>query len=97
MRGSIRKRYKDSWNIILDVGYQLDPEIGRQKWVQKWFTVKGTKRDAEKKLAELLHDVNRSQYMEPSKLTLGECSPSGWRPPSSPPTSESAPTRPIRA
>ena len=30
MRGSIRKRYKDSWNIILDVGYQVDPETGKQ-------------------------------------------------------------------
>ncbi|MGH8064525.1 MAG: hypothetical protein ACRERE_04665 [Candidatus Entotheonellia bacterium] len=60
MRGSIRKRYKDSWNIILDVGYQRDPAAGKQKRVQKGFTVQGTKRDAEKKLAELLHDLNRS-------------------------------------
>ena len=29
MRGSIRKRYKDSWNIILDMGYQVDPETGK--------------------------------------------------------------------
>jgi integrase len=72
MRGHIRKRYKDSWNIILDVGYQFDPETGTQKRVQKWFTVPGTKRDAEKKLAELLHDLHRSQYVEPSKLTVGE-------------------------
>jgi len=72
MRGSIRKRCKDSWNIIIDVGYQFDPDTGKQKRVQKWFTVQGTKRDAEKKLAELLHDVNHSQYVEPSKLTLGE-------------------------
>lgn len=34
--------------------------------------MQGTKRDAEKKLAELLHDLHRSQYVEPSKLTLGE-------------------------
>jgi integrase len=72
MRGSIRKRYKDSWNIILDVGYQLDLETGKPKRVQKWFTVQGTKRDAEKKLAELLHDLHRSQYVEPSKLILGD-------------------------
>lgn len=54
------------------MGYQVNPNTGRQNRVQKWFTVKGTKRDAEKKLAELLHDVNRSQYVEPSTLTLGE-------------------------
>jgi integrase len=72
MRGSIRKRYKDSWNIIIDVGYQVDPDTGKQKRVQKWFSVKGTKRDAEKKLAELLHNLHRSEYVEPSKRTVGE-------------------------
>jgi integrase len=72
MRGSIRKRYTDSWNIILDIGHQIDPDTGRQKRVQKWFTVQGTKRDAEKKLAELLHNLHRSEYVEPSKLTVGE-------------------------
>jgi hypothetical protein len=35
MRGSIRKRYKDSWNIILDMGYQIVPDTGKQKRVQK--------------------------------------------------------------
>jgi hypothetical protein len=48
-----------SWNIIVDVGYQFDSETGKQKRVQKWFTVQGTKRDAEKKLTELLHDLHR--------------------------------------
>jgi integrase len=72
MRGSIRKRYQGSWNIILDIGYQFDPETGKQKRAQKWFTVQGTKRDAEKKLAELLHNLHRSEYVEPSKLTMGE-------------------------
>jgi hypothetical protein len=66
------KRYKDTWNIILDVGSQFDPETGAQKRVQKWITVQGTKRDAEKKLADLLHDLHRSQDMEPSKSTLDE-------------------------
>jgi integrase len=72
MRGSIRKRYKDSWNIILDMGYQIDPDTGKQKRVQKWFTVQGTKRDAERKLAELLHHLHCGEYVEPSKLTVGE-------------------------
>jgi integrase len=73
MRGSIRKRYKASWNVILDLGYQITPGTGQQKRVQKWFTVQGTKRDAERKLTELLHNLNRGEYVEPSKLTLG-----GW-------------------
>ncbi len=72
MRGSIRKRYKDSWNIIIDLGYQPEPQTGKLKRQQKWFTVRGTKRDAEKKLAELLHQANRKELVEPTKLTLGQ-------------------------
>src|SRR5262245_55933890 len=71
MRGSIRSRYKGSWNIILDMGYRPDPETGKPRRVQKWYTVRGTKRDAEKKLAELLHQANRNELVEPTKLTLG--------------------------
>jgi integrase len=33
--------------------------------------VHGTKRDAEKKLAELLHQANRNELVEPTKLTVG--------------------------
>ena len=71
MRGSIRKRYKDSWNIILHLGYQPDPVTGKPKRNQKWYTVQGTKRDAEKKLAELLHQANRNELVEPTKMSLG--------------------------
>ena len=71
MRGSLRTRYKGSWNIIIDLGYQPDPDTGQLKRKQKWFTVRGTKRDAEKKLAELLHAANRNEIVEPTKLTLG--------------------------
>jgi integrase len=31
MCGSLRKRYKDSWNILLDVGYQPDSAAGKLK------------------------------------------------------------------
>jgi len=42
-----------------------DPETGKPKRIQKWFTVRGTKRDAEKKLAELLHQANRTNWWSP--------------------------------
>jgi hypothetical protein len=35
MRGHIRKRYKDTWNINLDIGYQTVPDTDKQKRVQK--------------------------------------------------------------
>ena len=71
MRGSLRTRYKGSWNIILDLGYQPDLQTGQLKRKQKWFAVRGTKRDAEKKLAELLHQANRNELVEPTRLALG--------------------------
>jgi len=71
-RGCLRKRYKGSWNIILDLGYQIDGQTGKRKRKQKWFTVKGNKRDAEAKLAELLHQANNNELLQPSKITFGE-------------------------
>jgi len=59
-------------SLILDIGYQIVPDTGKMKRVQKWFTVQGTKRDAERKLTELLHHLHSSEYVEPSKLTVGE-------------------------
>jgi hypothetical protein len=37
------------------VGHQIELETGQWKGVHNWFTAQGTKRGAEKKLAELLH------------------------------------------
>ncbi|MDA2929325.1 site-specific integrase [Acidobacteria bacterium AH-259-O06] len=71
-RGSLKKRYEGSWSIILDLGYQTDPKTGGRKRKQKWFTVRGTKRDAEAKLAKLLHQLNTHELVEPSKITFGE-------------------------
>lgn len=72
MRGSLRRRYAGSWSIILDLGYQVDPETGRRKRKQKWITVRGTKRDAERRLAELVTDTNKGTFVEPTKITVGE-------------------------
>ncbi len=72
MRGSLKKRYKGSWNIVLDIGTEFDPETGRRKRKQKWITVKGNKRQAEEELAKLLNDVRKDEYIQPSKMKLGE-------------------------
>jgi len=68
MRGHIVKRYKDSYTIVLNLG--KDPTTGKQK--QQWISVKGTKKEAEKKLADLLHEVDTGTLMRPSKTTLAE-------------------------
>jgi len=67
MRGTVKKRAKDSWTIILDAG--RDPATGKRR--QQWHTVKGTKREAEKRLAELIHQVDNGGYVKPGNLTVG--------------------------
>jgi len=66
MRGHIRKRSKNSWTIVLSLGH--DPQTGKKKYL--WHSVKGTKRDAEKSLAELLHQIDTGGFVKPGKLTV---------------------------
>ena len=72
MRGYLKKRPKDSWTIVITVGRKVDPKTGKSRPDQKWFTVKGTKKEAEAKLAELIHQYNRGELVEPTKMTVGE-------------------------
>jgi len=68
VRGSIIKRYKSSYTIVLNLG--IDPTSGKRK--QEWISVKGTKKDAEKKLAELLHQLDNGTFIKPGKTTVAE-------------------------
>ena len=68
MRGSIIKRYKDSYTIVIELG--KDPVTGKRK--QHWVSVRGTKKEAGKKLAELLHQMDKGTFIKPDKITVGE-------------------------
>ncbi|MBN2462361.1 MAG: site-specific integrase [Dehalococcoidia bacterium] len=68
MRGYIKKRYKNSYTIALNLG--RDPATGKRK--QQWISVKGTKKEAEKRLGELLHQLDTGTFMKPGKTTLAE-------------------------
>jgi len=68
MRGHIRQRGERSWAVVVDL--PPDPATGKRR--QKWHSVKGTKRDAERCLGELLHQLNTQQYAEPTRLTLAQ-------------------------
>ena len=66
MRGSIVKKSKSSHAIIISLG--RDSTTGKQK--QLWKCVKGGRREAEKKLAELLHQMDTGTFTKPGKTTV---------------------------
>ena len=68
MRGHIRKRGKDSYSIAVSLG--RDPVTGKYKYL--WVSVKGTKREAEKRLSELLHRLDTGTFVKPSKTTVAD-------------------------
>ena len=68
MRGHITKRGKYSYTIVLNLG--RDPETGKRK--QQWVSIKGTKKEAEKKLSELLHQIDNGIYIKSGKTNLSE-------------------------
>jgi integrase len=67
MRGNITQRGKGSWRLKFDLG--IDPVTKKRKTA--YHTFRGTKRQAENKLAELINDVDKVQYVEPRKTTVG--------------------------
>lgn len=67
MRGHIRQRGEGSWTIVLDLGRDAD---GKRR--QKWQSVRGTKRNAQRELNNLLHSLQTGSYVEPTKLTVGQ-------------------------
>ena len=68
MKGYIRQRSKGAWEICIDRG--SDPESGKR--LRHFETVRGIKKDAQHRLAELLVDILKGTYIkQPRKLTVG--------------------------
>jgi len=68
MKGHIYQRAKGSWTIVYDL--PMDAVTGKRR--QKSQTIKGTKRDAERALREVLLSLENGSYVKPNKLKLGE-------------------------
>ncbi|MEQ4489709.1 MAG: site-specific integrase [Dehalococcoides mccartyi] len=68
MRGYIKKRSSDSYSIVISLG--RDSVSGKYK--QRWITVHGTKKDAQQKLTEVLHEYDTGTIIEPDNTTLAE-------------------------
>jgi integrase len=61
-----RRVANHSWEVCINL--DRDPVDGRRR--QEWVTVRGSKRDAEAKLAELLHKRNTGADLDPRKVTV---------------------------
>lgn len=68
MRGHITQRSKGTYSIKISLG--KDPATGKYK--SQWFTVQGSKKDAEKRLSEILHQLDTGAYMKPGKTTVAD-------------------------
>ncbi len=67
MEGSMRRRGKKSWELSLDLGRD---EKGRRR--RKFTSVQDTKAQAQRRLRELLSDLDKGVPAQNSKVTLGE-------------------------
>ncbi len=68
MKGHIKKRSKNSWSVIIEL--PRDYQTGKRR--QKWYTVKGTKRDAERYLRETLNNLDKGVVIKNTRITFGE-------------------------
>jgi len=67
LKGHIRKR-GSKWCFVLDIG--RDPETGKRR--QKWFSGFATKKEAQRAMVEKIAELNRGEYIEPTKITVKE-------------------------
>ena len=66
MKVYIRKRSKTSWEISLDTGRDL--ETGER--IRHFETIKGLKKDAQRLLNKLLHNIDTNSYVKPTRITV---------------------------
>jgi integrase len=64
--GHIRRRGKASWELKFDLG--PDPTTGRRRI--RYHSFKGTRREAQVKLAELITAAGKGEYVDASKTTV---------------------------
>ena len=68
MRGHIRRRGERSWELKFDTG--RDPQTSER--ITQYRSFKGSKREAQQKLTELMAAVTKGAYVPRSSITVGE-------------------------
>ena len=66
MRGTITKRGKNSWQVK----YDLPRDHGKRR--QRYATVTGTYKDAQRELTRLLSSADGGTHVDPTRMTLAE-------------------------
>jgi len=66
MSGHVRRRGKRSFELKYDIG--VDPKTGKRR--SKYVSFKGSKRDANAKLAQLIASVGTGTHIDASKVTV---------------------------
>jgi integrase len=66
MRGHIRERSPGHWAIVIEA------RDGAGKRKRRWFSFHGTKRDAQRKCAELVAGTHGGAATSPERMTVGE-------------------------
>ena len=67
MKGHLKKRSKDSWTIVVDLGLKAN---GKRN--QKWKSIKGTKKEAEALLARMLTELEDGVYIDAKKTSVSD-------------------------
>jgi len=68
MRGHLRRRGENSWEIKFDL--DRDPVTGKRQ--TRYHSFKGTKRAAEVELAKLIAAAETGEYVDPSRVTVAD-------------------------
>jgi integrase len=66
--GHIQRRGPNSWRIKFDI--DVDSNTGKRR--TRYYTVKGTKRQAQAELTKLLASANAGTYVDPANTTVPE-------------------------
>src|SRR4030042_2030018 len=68
MRGHIVKRGRNSYTIVVNLGRA--PTTGKRR--QQWVSLKGAKKDAERVLADMLHNLDKGGFVKPSQMKVAD-------------------------
>ena len=65
MKGSVRRRSRNSWELTIDLGFD---SLGKRQ--RKYENVKGTKAVAERRLREILTSLDKGIPVDTSRMTV---------------------------